>query len=380
MLINELPDDCLHAVFDYLNDLDDLINCYKVCIKWNQLIAERTKKNQRINESQIFSDYPDYSSDCVYYQKKDFIDVTCLSKLFPNLMIADVSNIFHCKSNSKIEDIVSFVRNHESLKGIINASKERIEKYCDKLEMLSSGRIEPSILRNHCSLKQLHTLNYYQDFKRDAHYFPNLERLHIYIKGGYYAGPVLEKLKILELCLLYPHGVCYVTFQLMDSCPNLQSAHIFTPTNRFFVDETLKHKCLQDLVMSYGGPSCLDWNDLTRLFMKYPNLKHLSLRNVRYIKDEHIEQLVQILPNLVLFDIYDCPAVTQRAADYVEDYCKRYGRLIKFYFEGNYHEIGTDWPQLSTKREKISRGFDFMKNCFLKDFHHLPCFLIPEDY
>ncbi|XP_025018336.1 uncharacterized protein LOC112539785 [Tetranychus urticae] len=168
--------------------------------------------------------------------------------------------------------------------------------------MLSSGRIEPSILRNHCCLKQFHTFNYYQHFKRDTHYFLNLERLHIYINGGYYAGPVLEKLKILELCLLYPHGVCYA-FQLMDSCPNLQSAHIFTPTNRFFVDETLKHECLQDLVLSYGGPSCLDWNDLTRLFMKYPNLKHLSLRNVRYIKDEHIEQLVQILPNLVLLDI-----------------------------------------------------------------------------
>ncbi|XP_015793996.1 uncharacterized protein LOC107370528 [Tetranychus urticae] len=179
--------------------------------------------------------------------------------------------------------------------------------------------------------------------------------------------------------LLSHHEICYA-FQVMDSCPNLKSAHLLVHTNRLFVDEKLKQKCLQDLVIDYEGPSCIDWNDLKRALMKYPTLKHLSLRSLHYIKDEHIKQLVPILPNLVLFDIYDCPAVTQKAADYVKDYCERYGRSIKFYFKGNRDELVSDWPQLSTKKEKINRAFDFMKHCFLKDFEDLPHFLVPIGY
>uniref|UniRef100_T1L698 F-box domain-containing protein n=1 Tax=Tetranychus urticae TaxID=32264 RepID=T1L698_TETUR len=276
MLINELPDDCLLSIFDYVNYLGDLINCYKA-----------------------------------FY-------------------------------------------------------------------------IHPSIIQKVSSIKQLY-LQFcsLDDFKRDAHYLPNLERLHIRDEAPcrYYDGPVLEKLKIFELDFSSSRvtDMCYC-FHFMDSCPILQSAYIFLGANRFYVDETTKHQCLQDLVIVFADPPRTDWNDLKRLLMKYPNLKHLGLRNASNLNDEHIKQLLHILPNLVLLQADICEEITERAAYYVQDYCKRHGRSIEFYSNENSYEIEYDWPQLSTKQEKISRGFDFMKHCFLKDYWDLPHFLIPVEY
>ncbi|XP_025016468.1 uncharacterized protein LOC112538783 [Tetranychus urticae] len=257
--------------------------------------------------------------------------------------------------------------------------------------MLSVNTINPNNLRNSSRIKQLDIWSYsLKALERDAHYLPNLERLKIQIKAPdyFYDGPVLEKLKILEFHFdFYPRKIFY-GFMLMDLCPNLQSAHIFMNATNWYFNETLKHECLQDLVIQLdrlGYENDMDirndnWNNLKRLLMKYPNLKHLSLRDIWKLKDEHIEELVHILPNLVLLDVNACDKVTQRAADYVQDYCKRYGRSIKFYFKGNRDEIESDWPQSSSKSEVINRGFDFMKHCFFRDHIFLPRFLIPIDY
>uniref|UniRef100_T1K9V2 F-box domain-containing protein n=1 Tax=Tetranychus urticae TaxID=32264 RepID=T1K9V2_TETUR len=370
MLINEIPDDCLLAIFDYMNNMWDLINCYKVCVKWSYLIAKRTKKTKYL------IDQCGYSSDAVSYENQVLIDSTCLNKLFTNLKIAELSSRLHYKAESAIE----FVKNQKNLKGLINPFDEPIVKYCDKLEMLSVIFFNPNNLRNSSSLKQLDILYYsLEALGRDAHYLPNLERLKFQIIENPYDGPVLEKLKILELSYECWVRKIFYGFQLMDSCPNLQSAHISMNTDSWFIDETLKHKSLQDLVIQFYGYDNYSWNKYKRLLIKYPNLKHLSLR-FGNIQDEHIEQLVHILPNLVLLNVSGCNRVTQEAADYVKDYCKRYGRSIKFYFNGNCNEIESDWPQLSTKHEKISRGFDFMKHCFRKDFTYLSHFLIPINY
>uniref|UniRef100_T1L2T7 F-box domain-containing protein n=1 Tax=Tetranychus urticae TaxID=32264 RepID=T1L2T7_TETUR len=374
MLINEIPDDCLLAIFDYMNNTYDLINCYKVCVKWSYLIDKRTKKTKYL------IDQCGYSSDAVSYENRRLIDSTCLSELFTNLKVVELSSSIY----NKVEDAIGLVKNQKNLKGLINSFDEPIEKYCDEPEMLSVYDFNPNILRKCSSLKQLDILCYsLEDLKRDAHYLPNLERLKIqfHFTENPYDGPVLEKLKILELSYECWGRKIFYGFQLMDSCPNLQSAHINMNTDSWFLDETMKHKSLQDLVIQYAGydDEGDDWNNLKRLLMKYPNLKHLSLR-FGNIKDENIEELVHILPNLVLLDVSGCNRVTQEAADIVKDYCKRCGRSIKFYFNGNYNEIESDWPQLSTKHEKISRGFDFMKHCFRKDFNYLSHFLIPINY
>ncbi|XP_025016464.1 uncharacterized protein LOC107362052 isoform X2 [Tetranychus urticae] len=356
MLINEIPDDCLLTIFDHLVNAHDLINCYK--------------------------GWPFHPSDAVYYDTLRSIDSTCLSILFTNLIIVDVPDF-------QYKDAIKFLKKQESLKGLINDTIKPMEAYCYNtsiLEMLSVYYFNPNNLRNGSSLKQLDVGGYsLEALGRDAHYLPNLERLRIQIDvpDKHYDGPVLEKLKILELHY-EGHGKIFYGFQLMDSCPNLQSAHIFMRPDTWVFDETLKHKCLRDLVIQYYGSACKNGNnnliDLQRLLMKYPNLKHLALRDTWNIKDEHIEQLVHILPNLVLWDVRKCAGVTRRAADYVKDYCKRYGRSIVFYYNGNGNEIKSDWLQLSTKPQKISRGFDFMKHCFLKDFRFLSPLLIPIDY
>ncbi|XP_015793219.1 uncharacterized protein LOC107369753 isoform X14 [Tetranychus urticae] len=364
MLINEIPDDCLLAIFEYLVNTDDLINCYKVCVKWSHLIAKRAKKVK-------YFGVVGYSSDYVYYPGSRRIDSTCLSKLFTNLQIASLSLGLH----RKVEDAIEFVRKQKSLRGLIKRYRGPIERYCDRLEMLSVDNFNPNNLRNGSSLKQLNVEKYsLKSLERDVHYLPNLERLKMCTKvpDNRYDGPVLEKLKILELAF---HRTCdniFYGFQLMDLCPNLQSAHIFMAANAYFFDETLKHKCLQDLVIEFAGYHNHNWNNLKSLLLKYPNLKHLSLR-IGSIKDEHIEELVHILPNLVLLDVGKCSEVTQRAADYVKDYCKKYGRSIKFYFKGNRDEIGSDWPI----KYEIVRGFDFMKHCFFKWHGLLSKFLIP---
>uniref|UniRef100_T1K8S3 Uncharacterized protein n=1 Tax=Tetranychus urticae TaxID=32264 RepID=T1K8S3_TETUR len=180
---------------------------------------------------------------------------------------------------------------------------------------------------------------------------------------SYHNGPVLEKLKLVELATNIDSFVRFLWF--MDSYPNLQKAHITVISRALFVDETLKQESMQDLVIEYCNDQM--WNDLKRSLMKYPKFKHFSLRSPEYMTDEHIKQLVHMLPNLVIFDVSRCGGVTQRAASY-------------FYFNGNDYVIESDWPQLSSKQEKISRGYDAMKNCFLKDFHDLPYTSVPIDF
>ncbi|XP_025016597.1 uncharacterized protein LOC107361813 [Tetranychus urticae] len=386
MLINELTDDCLLAIFDYVYNLKDLINCYKVCVKWSYLIAKRTRKVKYLLEDpQQPPDYdhsedePEfhpyhYPIDCVYYQGEDSIDATCLNTLFPNLIVFQfIDNI---ENEVKNADIVSFVINHKSLKGIIDGCLDPLSEYCDKLEMLSCYSVESSKIPNCANIKQLHTGNdSLEDVKKYAFDFPNLEllRTSFRTKGNcdMLGFPVFEKLKIL---VLFSQFTCnneniFYGFHFMDSCPNLQSAHISLDSNQFFVDETVKHECLKDLVIDFSKDERINWRDLERLLMKYPNLKHLALRNLR-LKDEYSEKLLSILPNLELFEVNECEEDTQDGLSM--NYCE----------EEDYSEMKSNFPQIgfSTKIEKISRGFDFMKHCFLKDNFLLPHFLIPIDY
>ncbi|XP_015783106.1 uncharacterized protein LOC107360896 isoform X2 [Tetranychus urticae] len=373
MSINELPDDCLLTIFDYIQDLQDLINCFKVCEKWSNVIVGRTKRVKYLTDQWF------YPPDHFYSLVNRPVDVTCLSKLFPNLRIADVTILLHAKV--PIEDIDKLIIDSESLKGII------YNKYLDfewkmayaNLEMLSTRYIDSSMKGIYSNVKQLHLWKC--DFKYVAHCFPNLERLQILnledFPEYYSDAPVLAKLKIVEinLHLNCRKGVC-CSLVFMDSCPALQSAHIETECRRIVFNDAIKHSNLRDLVLQLS--KSIMWNDLRRLLSKYPNLKHLAIRGTR-LKDEHIKQLILILPKLTLLDIRESRGVTQEANNYVQDYCKHHGRSIKFYFKKDDKQIESDWPQLLNHAEQICRGFDFMEHCFFKDFGSLPRFLDPID-
>ncbi|XP_025017846.1 uncharacterized protein LOC107366236 isoform X2 [Tetranychus urticae] len=378
MLISELPEECLLIIFGFINELDDLMECYKEHHEW-----------------WCYKVPPSYPFDYVYYSiPYEPMDVTFVSTLFPDLKIVEFSDDFWRRSNS--EDIVTWVKKMKSLKGLMHiffAKEEAIFQYCNELEMLSTDYVEACTNVNSVNIKQLCLVNdICGSFLENAHYFPNLERLLLHTEEDlryYYDGPIFSRLKIVQFSKadgsLWEEelkGSTYYGFQFMDSCPNLQSAAISLEYNSIFVDESLQHKSLQDLVIVFSEPKDTDsvtWNEFKRLFIKYPNLKHLALRSWNRLTNNHVKQLVRILPNLVLFDVRDCPRVTQKAVNYIQCYNRRHGRTIKFYFDGNYHNIQSDWPHLSTKYEKISQGFDFMKNCFLKDFYKLPTFLISSE-
>uniref|UniRef100_T1K4E1 F-box domain-containing protein n=1 Tax=Tetranychus urticae TaxID=32264 RepID=T1K4E1_TETUR len=378
MLINELPDDCLLNIFDYIQDLEDLINCFKVCEKWSTLIVDRTKNVK------YFIEQPNYSPDSVCYQSDEPFDVTFLCKWFPNLRIVDFCT---CNGIMSTADTAKLIRDSESLKGTIvddfffwvyTAELERIMMNAN-LEMLSTEHLYFDRSEINENVKQLYLPNRIFLPKDVAHIFPNLERLHIRCLASsgddYSNGPVMANLKIIELRLSSNdwEDSCRI-FEVMDSCPVLQSAHVIHSNDDFKIDDSIQNANLQDLVIQFYEP--IKWNNLPRCISKYPNLKHLSLRNFS-LKDEDIKQLILILPKLTLLDIRESFGVTQEAADHVQDYCKRYGRSIKFYFKKDDKQIEVDWPQILNRPEKICRGFDFMEHCFFKHFNQLPHFLDP---
>ncbi|XP_025016303.1 uncharacterized protein LOC112538473 isoform X1 [Tetranychus urticae] len=419
MLINELPEDCFVEIFDYIQDLKDLINCFKVCEKWSNLIVARTKKVK------YFIDRPNHSPDSVFQQSDEPIDVAFLSEWFPNLRIFDLSHPFFEKTPKKnnvelstdapfdtidtmdystiarllaygFDDLVlspaqekspieKFFSGSESLKGIICGKyfDFKLMPQKDNLEMLSLGFINPNRIVSNETVKQLNLWDSTLDsFKKVAHYFPNLKRLKISSfkdKIDYYSnGPVMKNLKIVELSgssRRSPYIFCN-SFVFMDSCPALQSAHIKIERGPILTIYSVKNANLQDLVLQLYAP--VKWKNLPRCVSKYPNLKHLSLRNFS-LKDEDIKQLILILPKLTLLDVRKSFGVSQKAADLVQDYCKQYGRSIKFYFKKDDKQIESDWPQILNRPDKICRGFDFMEHCFFKSFNDLPHFLDPID-
>ncbi|XP_025016613.1 uncharacterized protein LOC112538844 [Tetranychus urticae] len=185
MLINELPDDCLLAIFDQFNDLHHLIACFKVCLKWSHLIAKRAKKVKYLMDYR--ARVLNYSPDYVYYRDRDLIDVAGLSSLFPNLIIAEFSERFQRKSYVyRCEHILEFIRKHEPLREMITSCRVAVEECCDNLEMLAIDCSKPGILQNCICSKQLSIRDdTLFNLESEAQYRQNLERLQIILNGEY---------------------------------------------------------------------------------------------------------------------------------------------------------------------------------------------------
>ncbi|XP_015792868.1 uncharacterized protein LOC107369432 [Tetranychus urticae] len=389
MLINQLPDDCLLSIFLFVGDLDDTINCYKVCDRWKRLISYRLSKvNFLEGASSSSTDKHDCRMDKIYFHKTDKLPDIDLSQLLPSLKVVDLDTPL-CKKLGR-DEIIKLLATAESIKGANfeprNMMRHMTHDSLENLEMLATCDLDSYYIivpDNGVKIKQLVLKEYYAfDFAHHARHFPNLKRLRIEncdgLPDGFYEGPILKNLEILELGLSSYYGTDeYIGFRFMDSCPALRSAFHFISENRFFVDISVKNFNMQDLVIHYSYDQ--NWVSLKRLLTKYPNLKHLALKNNCKIQDEHVKEMVAMLPKLCLLDLRGSPRVTKYAADFVDQYCQRHGRTIKFYHYLKDDRIYSDWPQLSTKVERISRGFDFMKHCFLKQFGQIPVFMVPYD-
>ncbi|XP_015782156.1 uncharacterized protein LOC107360051 [Tetranychus urticae] len=393
MSINSLPNDCLLIIFDDIKELDDLVNCYKVCTRWSLLIAKRAKRVKYLINNSLYSTPDDGYNEHVYIRTEKPIDGNCLENLFPNLRIVDIDYLLPKKV--QLNHILKMVKSAKSLKGFfieLESPFEEVSRCCEDIDMVSVNNIllsksspyDGPICENGYRFKQLHI---YQFNLREAREFelsfPNLHRLNAYDvdAGGYmklFDDTVFLRLKIIEFFMVGKCNARFVNlFRFIDHCPVLQSAHISGLFYPLYFNVSKKHESLQDLVIDFAEDERTHWDTLESLMMKYPNLKHLSMRGCPGIKDEHIEKLVEILPNLTLIDVRGSE-VTQKAADY----CRRHERSIKLYFgdsKEGYRQIKLDWPQISIRRETICRGFDFMKHCFFKNYRSLPCFLDPMD-
>uniref|UniRef100_T1L5L3 Uncharacterized protein n=1 Tax=Tetranychus urticae TaxID=32264 RepID=T1L5L3_TETUR len=170
MLINELPDDCFLEIFDYIQDLKDLINCFKEMWRSNL---------NKIYPLSARSNFYEYASILL-------ILIQILSK-----QIADL--LYTRNGETPIEDIIKLIRDSESLKGIIYGYHYCMDYRLDfesipenpNLEMLSTGYIDLNIKEINENMKQLYLWDSTLDvFKEVAHHFPNLERLKIYNGEG----------------------------------------------------------------------------------------------------------------------------------------------------------------------------------------------------
>ncbi|XP_053204445.1 uncharacterized protein LOC128388982 [Panonychus citri] len=189
-----------------------------------------------------------------------------------------------------------------------------------------------------------------------------------------YNGPEMSNLKILESYTFEGHDNCSA-FHLMDFCPSLESAFMKNFPEDDFIDLSLKNYNLRDLVIEMPTQEDMNWSFLRDLLSKYPNLHNLAIRMSDEIEDCHVEELVEILPEVKLLDFRKCENITQRSADFLAKYCAKSKRSIKIYYDCEKEPI--DWPKYDTPRESIVHGLDFMKHCFYKSFSNLP-FLIDE--
>ncbi|XP_053212584.1 uncharacterized protein LOC128396085 [Panonychus citri] len=389
MLINDLPNDCFLLIFNWIFDVQDLLRCYQVDSKWRQLIIYRLKRVRylQLGETLIHSiDDETINYNCHSDNYRIDKDNLSLSGLLPNLKIVDVSNsitgcILDTLNYRRLLDMVK-----ENVRGLIfpmqfDNTMDNMLEQCKNIEMIAAhclGWRSRKIMIGR-KIKQLY-LNYdsLSYFENRIRYFPNLIRLHVYYHSDRLRlkpnNPLLRKLEIIELAAIktFSDSSAYHGFRFMDLCPALKSAYHSFDCTRGIIDVTEINFNLQDLVIYYKFDSGQSWESLEKLLSNYPNLKHLALRKNNLIHDEHIIKVITLLPRLVLLDVRGSRWITQSSAENLRQFCSRTNRSVYFYHEPGHAKIQIDWSNLSIRHENISKGFDFMSNCFLKSFSQLP--------
>ena len=306
---------------------------------------------------------------------------TDLASLFPNVKVFSICEPLQLKLKKKT--LCKFLADAPKLKGLINISwlfSGEIIDRCRNLEMLATDYLSPCLLKYGPGrkIKQLHLMGHRLDaFRYDAKYFPNLKRLNIYNDDGrpegMYNGPKLEKLKILEMSLTAEDGCDeFYGFEFMNFCPALESAYLWIKSNRHIVSRSTVNYNMRDLVLIYKSGCEQEWNSLRTLLMRYPNLKHLALRDNFQIFDHHVEELVELMPNLELLDLRGSDGITRKSLDFVQQLAEKHNRTIRLYCNLNGKRMTVDLPYISFDKDYIVKEFDFMRHCFAKKFVNLP--------
>ncbi|XP_053201265.1 uncharacterized protein LOC128388975 [Panonychus citri] len=376
MSINNLPNECLFMIFDHFNGFDELIRLSKVSPRWFLVVLlkfSKVKYLQLMDKRQRDGDY--IENDKLWKNTRETLKSHNLRDLFPNLRIMEVPKDVFLRLESY--DFRRLINEHPKIKGLIGLYEPVENRYnLENIEMISSDfKFEFKKVFRPNQLKQIRLKQIYMsEFYQYVEYFPSLKRLSLtlyYDSAKPYNGPKLLDLKILEFT---PSSWVnrLIGLYFMDSCPNLQSAFLYYSDNGGYtkdtVNESIKNFNLRDLVIVHSHH--LTWSSLRKILAKFPNLHHFAIRGWYLIEDNHVEELVKLLPKIKLLDFRKCENITQRSADFLAKYCAKSKRSIKIYYDCEEEPI--EWPKLNTPQELIVYGFDFMKHCFFKTWDSLP--------
>ncbi|XP_015792839.1 uncharacterized protein LOC107369403 [Tetranychus urticae] len=377
MNIDKLPDDCLLHIFNFFDKFETLQDCSQVCERWQYLVLQRLSNVKYLTDSANIEYYP--VSSTILYREDDRIGQIELSEWFPKLRIIENSGKADCFSNPTVDGLLLTSANLENFT-YCNPSLKMLAVH-DPFDFFTNDIQGPTLNQlyvRYCPISQ---------FGKYAKYFPNLKRLHISnftldnYEDGVYTGPTLEKLEILEAIGHSQWGsrYDYHGFSLADHCPILKSAHHYIDRDEeFYANIGIKNHFLEDLVIDLNVTPA--WSILRRVLYKYPNLKHLAIREDfdTGITNENVIEIIQRFPHITLIDIRNSEKVDANATRYIDQFCRDHNRSISLFYQKR-PKITKSWPNLSAKSTRIGRGLDFMKHCFLKDYNGLPYLLDPDE-
>ncbi|XP_015793496.1 uncharacterized protein LOC107370035 [Tetranychus urticae] len=378
MSLDLLPDSCLINIFSCVNSIHDISRCLRVCSRWNRLMRKLMPKvKYLIRENCDFqgSRVARFMDIVFYCRPRDLVKLRIMD-ILPNLKIIDMTGV---RRNRLSKHEIETLKKTQSLKGLIyriGLFDFNVAKFCPNLRYLSTEYLSPAdtFALSKIGLTQL----FVGDCFMSSLFSPTLVRLHISdCNFGTYNGPDLKNLKILEIsAFIWSKDTPYNGFSLINRCPALESVFMkITGNFTFSQGDIVTNFNIRDFILE--SFDC-EWDLIKKILVRYPNIKHLAIRENVKIDDSCVFEIIDLLPNLVLLDLRESPQLTKQSAAYIRRYNRIHNTCIKFYYKNDV-QIICDWKTLSYRPRRIVQGIDFMKHCFLQTFEQLPHFMNSKD-
>lgn len=373
--IDSLPNEIILEIFEYLYELMDMINCSYVCKRWRCLALYRLSRVKGL-----------CGPYCEYTICSDIISANVneseykITKLLPNLKIIDslfdgrglTVRFTHALVHLKQLRAVRLYYPHLLARATVLPTKIHSVNthYSRRYFGLIASQLGPQ-------LKQLYLMIFpFRELATYAHLMPLLIRLHLQLKpvepDVYYHGPELSNLQILELVAKNQNGVISlnVALYMLNYCPKLKSAYFCLRTEKFckklYPSRIDRHTNLEDLVLifhtnrQWRNPDY--WNFLIVALTKFPNLKHLAIRDNCRLTEGVIIQILERLPNLRILDVRGALVDSETLIQTANSKREKPVEIFLGFYQMRYVPTNRMNPKL-----------DFMRHCFfVNEFPGLP--------
>ncbi|XP_053202246.1 uncharacterized protein LOC128387112 [Panonychus citri] len=402
MQLNDLPEDCLSNIFDWIPCIKQLLSFSTVCSGWNNLVKRRLKKVRNLhlykcnlscsNQAEFFNLWKYSPYNHIYTNDIGLLERVNVSKLLPNLKYFTTE--FYGNQQCMCKATINVLSTSNTLIGLLGRSPcinskvtncsnrvhiDDIVRHCGNLEYLSSES-KPFIrsfffsfgdnLKHFEASVDLSKFSLYHgatdSFTRLLAKMPNLETLSLSdepeIEPPKWPKPKMN-LKQLEI-LNIPVDVS--TLQVLSFFPELPSLYLSFCISED-KDETFPffgvHPNVQDLALEIYlivRDDDIEYINLIKsVLVKFPNCANLMIRlHSECISNESVFKIIEMLPNLNLFVLH----VEQILGDWcypdyfntVDTHCRSIGRRIAFYL------VNDDFGEISrySLNEDIANPFN----------------------